>query len=152
MITRYLFLRRLGCNAMVPFLCELKMYLTFISSGYIFNIYQVAKVHFSCFVIDRTIFTCSPTRATHSVQHSGSIWPNSAKNKILWCYFTSFSKQISADSYYFRFRSLYAPCIKICQIVAGVSKISLFQEFFLDQIFGEFLIFGPSVCSKLCSL
>jgi len=37
--------------------------------------------------------------------HSGSIWPKKpAKNKILCCDFTSFSRQVSEDSHYFRFR------------------------------------------------
>jgi len=44
--------------------------------------------------------------------HSGSIWPKPAKNKILFCDFTSFSKQVSADSHHFRFRSLHVPHIK----------------------------------------
>ena len=50
--------------------------------------------------------------ASHTLDHSGSKWPKPAKNKISWCDFTSFYKQVSAYSHDFRFHSLYALRLK----------------------------------------
>lgn len=59
--------------------------------------------------------------------------------------FTKFSKQVSASSHNFRFRSFHSLNIfKICQTVVDISMISKFHEF-SDLIFGGFLQIGPTV-------
>ena len=59
--------------------------------------------------------------------------------------FMKFSKQVSANSPNFRFRSFHVfDILKICQTVVGISMISKFHEFF-NLIFGGFLQIGPTV-------
>lgn len=69
---------------------------------------------------------------------------NPPKTKFSRSDFTKFSKQVSASSHNFRFRSFHSLNIfKLCQTVVGISIISKFHEF-SDLIFGGFLQIGPT--------
>ena len=57
---------------------------------------------------------------------------NPPKNKIIWRHFTSFFKELSADSHNFRFQLLHALHIKICQ----TNKTSQFHDFWIDFLAG----------------
>jgi len=70
---------------------------------------------------------------------------NPPKTKFSRSDFMNYSKQVSASSHNFRFRSFHSLYIfKICQTVVDISMISKFHEF-SNLIFGGFLKFGPTV-------
>ena len=78
---------------------------------------------------------------TLEVAHSGSKWPQTAKNKFARCDFTSFPnkfKEIRMTSV-----SVWASYSKICQTVASMSITCQFYDIF-SIVFGGFLLLSPT--------
>ena len=75
--------------------------------------------------------------------HSGSKWLKPAENKFTQSDFTSFSKQVTAESHNFLFRSLHLLCIKNLSNWC-IHRYDLSILRFFNLIFVAFFSIGPN--------